>query len=372
MNVSRDRRPRWDIGDVLDRTDLAVLLDELTQPAEQHGPGRRWHCPAPNHDDHRASVTLHRDHRGHERWRCWSGDHRGDAVDLVMVTSTRTRADAVDWLANRAGMIANQPLPAIQRKPPTQPETAKVMDPLVEHYVNMCRSVLNGSVGRPVREWLHQRGLNDKTIDANRIGADPSRRLLRRQRGLPYGAGVAATFPAFDPTGNVTYVQARYLNPDDTGRKYDNPSAALAPHPRLAFPVTTAHAPADILVVCEGLPDALTAAQAGFASVALLGAQTPDESVGSRVALFAEQRGLAVTLVCDPDPAGRHVAEMLTPLLAKRGVEPNIVVAPGGLDLNEWALNDPTWIDKIASRTVVRGELEPASRPVHTGVAVEL
>ena len=111
MNVSHDRRPRWDIGDVLDRTDLASLLDELTQPAERHGPGRRWHCPAPNHEDHRASVTLHRDHSGHERWRCWSGDHRGDAVDLVMVTSTRTRADAIDWLANRAGLMPNQPLP---------------------------------------------------------------------------------------------------------------------------------------------------------------------------------------------------------------------------------------------------------------------
>ena len=102
-----------------------------------------------------------------------------------------------------------------------------------------------------------------QTIEANRIGADPSRRLLRRQRGPPYGAGVAATFPAFDPAGNVTYVQARYLNPDETGRKYDNPSGAIAPHPRLAFPVTTARAPADTLVVCEGLPDALTAAQAG-------------------------------------------------------------------------------------------------------------
>ncbi len=44
MNVTHDRRPRWDIGDVLDRTDLSVLLNELTQPAERHGPGRRWHC----------------------------------------------------------------------------------------------------------------------------------------------------------------------------------------------------------------------------------------------------------------------------------------------------------------------------------------
>ena len=167
-------------------------------------------------------------------------------------------------------------------------------------------------------------------------------------------------------------MQARYLNPDETGRKYDNPAAALAPHPRLAFPITTVLAPADVLVVCEGLPDALTAAQAGFASVALLGAQTPDENVASRIALHAEHRGLAVTLVCDPDPAGRHVGEVLTPLLANRGVEPTVVVAPGGFDLNDWALNDPTWIDQIASPSVVRGGVEPVSRTVHAGVGVEL
>lgn len=357
---------------MLDRTDLARLLDELTQSAERHGPGRRWHCPAPNHDDHRASVTLHRDHRGHERWRCWSGDHRGDAVDLVMVTSSRNRPDAVDWLANRAGMIPNQPLPAIQRKPPTQAAPAKVMDPLVERYVNICCSVLNGSAGRPVREWLHQRGINDDTIAANRIGADPSRRLLRRQRGLPYGAGVAATFPSFDPAGNLTYVQARYLNPDETGRKYDNPSAAIAPHPRLAFPIATAAPPTDLLVVCEGLPDALTAAQAGFASVALLGAQTPDDSVATRIALHAEHHALAVVLVCDPDAAGRHVAETLTPLLAANGIEPTVIVAPNGYDLNDWALHDPTWINQITSPTKSVPDLDLASRSIGAGLGVEL
>jgi DNA primase len=372
VNVSHDRRPRWDIGDVLDRTDLASLLDELAQPAERHGPGRRWHCPAPNHDDHRASVTLHRDHRGHERWRCWSADHRGDAVDLVMVTSPRTRADAIDWLANRAGLMPNQPLPAIQPKPTAQAAPAKVMDPLVEHYVNICRSVIRGAVGRPVREWLHQRGITDETIEANRIGADPARRLLRRQKGLPYGAGIAATFPAFDPAGNLTYVQARYLNPDETGRKYDNPSAAIAPHPRLAFPFATTHPPADVLVVCEGLPDALTAAQAGFAAVALLGAQTPDENVASRIAMHAEQRGLVVTLVCDPDPAGRHVAETLSPLLVERGAAPTIIVAPGGGDLNDWALNDATWIERIASGSAGTPSQEWAAQCVRSGVGVEL
>ena len=39
-----------------------------------------------DHDDHKASVSMHRDNSGHERWRCWSGDHRGDAIDLVTAT----------------------------------------------------------------------------------------------------------------------------------------------------------------------------------------------------------------------------------------------------------------------------------------------
>ena len=81
---------------------------------------------------------------------------------------------------------------------------------------------------------------------------------------------------------------------------------------------------------------------------------------------------MSVTLVYDPDPAGRHVAETLTPLLAARGVEPTVVVAPGGFDLNDWALNDPTWIDQIASRTVAISDVDPGSRNVPAGVGVEL
>ena len=101
MAAPHEVRGRWNISDVLDRTDLSMLLDELGTPSTRVGPGRRWHCPMPDHDDHRASVTMHRDGRGHERWRCWSGDHRGDAVDLVMAVTNRDRSDAVDWLAQK-------------------------------------------------------------------------------------------------------------------------------------------------------------------------------------------------------------------------------------------------------------------------------
>ena len=254
--MATESQPRWQIDDVLARTRLDEVLDEIAGPAGRSGPGRRWHCPTPEHEDHRASVTMYTDRHGHERWRCWSGDHRGDAIDLVVIGRGRSRADAVDWLASRAGMFPDRPLPAVKPKP-RPPAPAAEMSPAVERYVRICSAVLAGPQGREVRDWLHGRGFDDATIRANLLGCDPGRQLLRRQRGLPYGKVPAATFPALDPAGRVSFVQARYLDVDTAGRKYDNPSAALAPHPRIAFTVSPTPPRWPWLVVCEGMPDAL-------------------------------------------------------------------------------------------------------------------
>lgn len=350
--MSTAPQARWRIDDVLARTRLDELLDEMTGAADRSGPGRRWHCPAPDHDDHRASVTMHTDRHGHERWRCWSGDHRGDALDLVVISRGGTRVDAIDWLASRAGMIADRPLPPPSPKHSTAP-AARVMDPSVDRYARICAAVLWGPQGRPVRDWLHGRGLDDATLRANLVGCDPGRELMRRRRGLPYGKDVAATFPAFDPAGKMTFVQARYLDVDAAGRKYDNPAATLAPHPRIAFVrFDDEQQSARRLLVCEGMPDALTAAQSGFASIALLGAQTPDESVAARIAGYAENRQLDVVLMCDANAPGRHAGDRLADLLAAEAIDPIIVEPPAGLtrpdgqpivDLNAWALVQPDW-----------------------------
>jgi hypothetical protein len=97
---------RWWIDDVLERTDLGRLLDELAEPAEGASRGRRWHCPLSSHEDRHPSVSMFIDRAGHQRWRCWSGDdtHRGDAIDLVMAVRGCSRVDAVGWLAGRLGL----------------------------------------------------------------------------------------------------------------------------------------------------------------------------------------------------------------------------------------------------------------------------
>lgn len=253
-------------------------------------------------------------------------------------------------------MSYDRPLPPPRPKPTAEPVVSAVMDPAVAHYVRLCARLLDGPQGRPVRDWLHERGFDDTTIRANQIGIDPSRQRLRRPRGLPTGVTVAATFPVFDPSGNLTYVQARYLDPEAAGRKYDNPSAAMAPHPRLAFPITTRVVETSDLLVCEGLPDALTAAQAGFTAVGLLGAHTPDEAVALRIAGHAKNCGLDVTLVCDPDDAGRRMADVLDPLLRSAGITPHVLTPPGGVDLNDWARTNSAWPSAVAAAR----DLQPA------------
>lgn len=350
MNAT-ERKPRWSIADVLDRTDLARLLDDIAQPATHNVRGRRWHCPLPDHDDRHPSVTMHTDHRGHERWRCWSGDdtHRGDAIDLVGTTQRLSRAEAIDWLAQRAGMTPGQPLPPPPRRSQPARPTWVPLDPAVVQYASACQRILWRPAGRPVREWLHDRGFTDELIAANHIGADPGRRMMHRRRGLPYGNSTAAVFPVLNPDGQIQYLQARYLDPG-SGPKYDNPASSLGSNPRLGWTRTVRSVRPGVLIVCEGIPDALTAADAGFRSAAILGSQAPDHSLANRLAGFAQRHEVELVAVVDNDPAGLTWGDRLRDRLADADLELQVVEPPEpGMDLNAWSGVSAAWHNHITS-----------------------
>jgi Toprim domain len=335
-------RPGWRIDDVLARTDLADLLDQLAEPAMFATRGRRWHCPLPDHDDHHASVTIHTDHRGHQRWRCWSGDsnHRGDAIDLVSVTQRLDRVNALDWLAARNGMVPDMPMPPVARREPVvRPTVESPLDPCVIRYVEACEKILWRPTGRPVLEWLNGRGFDNELLRANRVGCDPGREMMQRQRGLAYGGSIAAVFPALNEQGDVHYVQTRYLNPG-SGPKYDNPAASVAANPRMAWtrPKESTQLTTQAgLVVCEGVPDALAAAGIGYKSVGILGSTVLDAVVVARVAAAADRGRFRITVVADNDAPGAAWATRFREMLQSKGHSVSTLVPPRhGSDLNSW------------------------------------
>lgn len=373
--MRNDRPPRRAIADVLEHTDLAALLDEHTT-AVGSGHRRRWHCPVPDHEDQHASVTIHTDARGHERWRCWSGDdtHRGDAIDLVMVTRHVDRGSAIELLASRAGLRINEPTPPVRRREPSTGRTAATgpvaLDPGVERYVAACEQVLWTRTGRRTLDWLTDRGFSEETLRANRVGADPGRALMRRPRGLPSGRSVGATFPALDIAGDVAYVQTRYLQPAPGSPKYENPAGTLGSNPRLAWARPAAPTLPRTLVICEGIPDALTAAQHGLRAVGVLGAQAPDRRVAERLVRELGS-GFELVAVVDADPAGRGWGDRLAGHLAELGVDLRVVEPPTeGVDLNDWARQDPTWVDAVAHPELPATTLVPSQWVTREGVSL--
>jgi DNA primase len=341
-----------DREDLLRRTDLAALLDELSPaPATRLGSSARWRCIDAGHDDQHPSITMFVDRRGVQRWKCWSGGHGGTAIDALLVARGGTIADALVELEHRAGrapdVARSRPLPSWT---PAAVETRTEPDAALLDYVAACERILWHPAGRKVLDYLvTERGLAPDALKANHVGADPGPSVLRRAAGLPRG-GTAAVLPALDQEGKVAYVQARYLDPVEGRPKYDNPASRLAANPRIGWVHPATLSDRRHLVVCEGALDALTVAGRGMPAVAVLGATYVDERVARDVARGAA--GRQVMLAFDGDPAGRSAGATLAASLASAGCPNRVLPLPDGCDVNTMLGRDSHWIVR---------QLEPTS-----------
>ena len=325
-------RGRYDRDELLARTDLRALLDELCGPATALGRTARWRCPEPDHDDAHPSVTVTTDRRGTERWRCWSGGHGGTAIDAIHAVYRVGHRDAILELARRVGLQPDQP--DVRRIAPTPlPREVVPLHPSAVRYVEACEQLLWKPIGRPVLDYLtNNRGLDPDVLRVNRVGADPSTSLLRRASGLPKG-GPAAVFVALDSDGEIAYLQTRYIDPGGHRSKYDNPASRLGDNPRHGW-TQPVGPPKQPVIVCEGFPDALTASGAGYTAVAVLGALNATPALAERIA--PRIGGRPVIVAFDGDDAGRSASQILTGALARHGIMVVELPLPSGADLNSW------------------------------------
>ena len=153
------------------------------------------------------------------------------------------------------------------------------------------------------------------------------------------------------------YAQVRYLDPDRSGRKYDNPSGEHATKPVLSWPrpgaALSTTAP---LVVCEGTLDAMTVTGAGVRAVALLAAG--DAHQASRALASID---VPMVLAADNDPAGRHASDLLLDQLRGAGHDVTRLTVPG--DVNELAQRTGDRFPAVL-RATLRGAHPPRRPPL--------
>jgi DNA primase len=327
--------------EILDRTDLPGLADELLGPRRGRGASATWPCPSHQPQTGRTPpVSVFTSRRGDQRWHCHACGDGGTAIDLLIATCGMDVRGALDALAARAHPLPRLATTLGRARPGSAAEAAAArVSPVVRDHVGRCTELLWTERGREVRDWLHRRGFTDATLRYHEIGADPGPRHLDRPRGLPW-RGPAAILPVHH-ADQIVYFQARYLDPDRAGgRKYDNPARDLAT-PCLATLEPTRMCPTRAVFVCEGLPDALSVTQAGHRAVAVLGVGHVGPLTAERLA--NEYPANPIRVIFDNDARGNNASEILIRELRERDhLDAKPVVLPDNTrDANDWLRADP-------------------------------
>jgi hypothetical protein len=118
---------------------------------------------------------------------------------------------------------------------------------------------------------------------------------------------------------------------------------------RLAWTTPGGESIERVIVVCEGIPDALVAAEAGLRAVGVLGTWAADRTAAQELATLATASGWQMVVCFDADEAGRAGADRLRRQLDECSTKPVTVSPPRSHDLTTWARVDSGWREALVN-----------------------
>ncbi len=339
-------------SEFLDRLrQLVPLTDTVARKVRLTRRGREFTGLCPFHNEKTPSFTVS-DDKGF--YHCFGCGAHGDVIGFVMRTEGLSFPEAVEKLANEAGLALPRSSPEEQARERRRADLHEVVEAACAWFEEQLAESRSGA---EARAYLERRGVNRATREAFRLGYAPDRRGALRQalnaRGIgddqlaaaglikqPEDGGAArdyffdrVIFPITDRRGRVIAFGGRALG-DSPAKYLNSPDSELFHKGRVLYNLARARQAArdgGELVVCEGYMDVIALAQAGFpAAVAPLGTAVTPEQIQELWRLAAEP------VIClDGDEAGRRAGyrliERALPLL-KPGVSLRFALLPAGED----------------------------------------
>jgi DNA primase len=301
--------------------------------------GREFLGLCPFHGEKTPSFTVN-EQKGF--YHCFGCGAHGSLFDFVMAVDHLTFPQAVERLAEQAGVALPRPQPADAERERQRQSLFAV----VEHAARWFEDALKGTEGAAARAYLAARGLDAAAIARFRLGYAPPGRMALRTALTRAGFDVArmveagllirpedrsgegaesaydrfrgrVMFPISDRRGRIVGFGGRILGAGEP--KYLNsPETPLFHKGRLLYGVPAAVEAArksGRLIVVEGYMDQIGLSLAGYPeTVAPLGTALTEDQLQELWRLAA-----APILCFDPDTAGRRAAmracERALPLL---------------------------------------------------------
>lgn len=336
------------IEEVRSRTDIVDLIGGYVT-LKRAGSSYKGLCPF--HNEKTPSFNVNRQKQMYYCFGCHAG---GNVITFMMEYNNMTFVEAIQFLADRAGVT----LPQMEYSKEAQ-EQAEKKSALLEihkaaatYYYYMLRRD-EGSIGL---SYLQKRGLSEETIRKFGLGyAGRSGGLYRYLKNKGYSdellkesglfifdeqKGVLdkfwnrVMFPIQDVRGKVIGFGGRVMG-DGKPKYLNSPDTFLFNKRNNLFGLNIARATRrNNIILCEGYMDVITMHQAGFDNaVASLGtALTPQQA--NLLRRYTEN----VLILYDSDGAGRMAAIRAMPILKDAGIAARVVDLSPCKDPDEFIL----------------------------------
>ncbi len=325
------------------------IVDVIGEHVSLKKRGREMVGLCPFHDDHRPSMNVNADKQIFKCFACGAG---GDVLKFVQMRENLTFPQAIQRLAQRAGIKLKPPTTAKTKGRHDQPDPnrlAKLNAWAAEHFQNNLRHKQKGS---DTRDYLARRQITPESVEKWQIGlalsdndlitAANNRKIplkLLEQAGLVVtrtGGGLAdkfvnrLIFPIADVTGRIIGFGGRTL--DETGAKYLNsPATALFDKSCALYGLQHARghiASSATAVVVEGYTDCIMAHQFGCANVVA----TLGTSLTTGHARILRRYAKEVVLLFDSDVAGIEAANRALEVCLLQRIDIKLAQVPEGKD----------------------------------------
>src|SRR5438105_3406393 len=318
--------------------------------------GREWKGLSPFNKEKTPSFFVNDQKMA---WFDFSSGKNGSIFDFVMETEGLTFPEAVERLAQQAGMA----LPQVSPEQEVRERHRKTLHDVVELAAKFFEATLAARSGAIARGYLADRGLDPATQLRFRLGYAPAERFALKEQlgreGVPVEDMVAAgllvagddipvpydrfrervMFPITDLRGRVIGFGGRALDKDAPAKYLNSPETPLFHKGATLYNIAPARLAAhngSSLVVVEGYVDVIAMVGAGFAaSVAPLGTALTE----NQLALLWKMADEPI-LCFDGDKAGQkaawRAADLALPHL-KPGKSLRFALLPEGQDPDDLA-----------------------------------
>jgi DNA primase len=353
--------PDEEVAQVRAATDIVALVGEHAGLRQL---GRRWVGLCPFHSEKTPSFSVNAQDGFYYCFGCHAS---GDAITFVRAVEHLDFADAVRFLAQRAGVVLHE----TDEGSGEGKRRAGLFDAMARAVAWYHERLLTSPDAGPARDYLRSRGYDGETVRRFGLGWAPDDwDALCRSLGVPdpvlvdSGLGFVnragrlqdsfrarVLFPIFDPAGRAVAIGGRILpGPGSPGipnahardePKYKNsPETPIYAKRRTLYALNWAKH--DIVgtgevVVCEGYTDVIGCFAAGIPrAVATCGTALAEDHFR-----LLHNFGRRIVLAFDADQAGQSAIARVYEWERRHDVDVRVAALPAGADPADLARSDP-------------------------------